>query len=64
MKNSMCYKGLTGIHYCKARKKWEVEIEIDGKFKKIGFFSTAEKAVCAYDAAVVKLKDIEDGKYV
>lgn len=43
--------GYRGVSWDKARNKWLSQIQIDGKFKKLGRFDTPEEASVAYENA-------------
>lgn len=43
--------GFRGVSWDKSRNKWLSQIQIDGKFKKLGRFNTPEEASTAYENA-------------
>ncbi|WP_158235398.1 HNH endonuclease [Caulobacter sp. FWC2] len=46
--------GVNGIHYEKARKKWQVRIKSEGRSIALGRFDTLEEAIAARAAADAK----------
>ena len=46
--------GFKGVHWNKARRKWEAAIQINRSHKTLGRFDTAEVAHAAYMAAAIK----------
>jgi hypothetical protein len=43
--------GLLGVHYYKARGKWQAHITVGGRSRSLGYFAIAEDAQAAYLAA-------------
>ena len=48
---SSVYKG---VSYCKKSKKWKSRIHIDGKEKRLGYFTDEREAAEAYNAAAIE----------
>jgi len=46
--------GYKGVHWHRARQKWQALIKIAGKQRYLGLFATREEAACAYDAAALE----------
>jgi len=47
--------GYKGVYWYKQDKKWEAQIEIEGKNIHLGYFEDLLNAARAYDAAAIKL---------
>ena len=45
--------GVTGVYWSPARKKWEVRIQVEGKFLFLGYFSNKEDAIAERRVAEV-----------
>jgi hypothetical protein len=46
--------GFKGVHYCKSKRRFTAQIQVDGKYIHLGRFKTAEEAARIYDAAAVE----------
>lgn len=54
--------GYKGVHFCKARNKYQAQITIDKKFHFLGYFHTPEEAYKAYcTAAKLTFKEFYKG---
>ncbi|MNV95713.1 AP2 domain protein [compost metagenome] len=42
------------MHYCKSKRRFTAQIQVDGKYIHLGRFKTAEEAARVYDAAAVE----------
>ena len=54
-KNINNTSGSKGVHWHKRDKRWQAKIQINRKFKHLGYFNTVEQAKAAYDAAAERL---------
>lgn len=48
-KRNNCSSSYKGVSYYKSRKKWEANIQINGKNTRLGYFRTAVEAAKAYN---------------
>lgn len=46
--------GFKGVHYCKSKRRFTAQINVDGKYIHLGRFKTAEEAARVYDAAAIE----------
>lgn len=51
--------GVTGIRFVRSNRKWRASIRADKTFHHLGYFSTKEAAVKAYQEAKAKLHFVE-----
>ena len=49
-------KKYTGVHFRKAKNKWQAQIKIEGKNRHIGYYENEEEAATDYARAVFKYK--------
>ena len=45
----LIHSKFVGVNWHKQKKKWHVQIRIDGKHKHLGYFDDEKEAACKYD---------------